>query len=395
MNFSLRFFKVLPIIAILLIFLVALPSCKNDLKLNAPYKEFPSIYAVINSQDRLHMIRVNKVFLGEGNANVMAKVADSVNYQPGELTITLNRFVGGVQVDASPLHPDLSKRRTIVFRDSVIQTESGAFSTNQRVYVSFDDLHEEGPFLPGTTTRNLKGWVVKGDYVLTVKNNRTGNIFTAKATAIDSVNGQTGYKPLTIAPIYPYAGTGQNNDEFVDYATRGGSIHFPVTNNAQIYSLYIRLHFYELFGSGRRYDFVDYTFNNKTSKDVTRRANLDHLFFDVVQKDFFSTVGISLSRKNLDQSLMRKMERVEFLIYSSSQEYLDFLEYSKPSFGLNQNKPLYSNFDSQAAIGIFTFRTRCSITKEMSTTFISEFRRNSNTCNYNFLTADESSHGCP
>ena len=71
------------------VLLSLLTSCKNDLQLNAPYKEIPSIYAVLNPQENIQMIRVNKDFLGEGDANAMAKVADSVNYKPGELTITL------------------------------------------------------------------------------------------------------------------------------------------------------------------------------------------------------------------------------------------------------------------------------------------------------------------
>ena len=62
-------------------------SCKNDLKLNAPYKEFPSIYAVLTPQDAIHIIRINKVFLGEGDANKMAQVSDSLNYPANELTV--------------------------------------------------------------------------------------------------------------------------------------------------------------------------------------------------------------------------------------------------------------------------------------------------------------------
>ena len=76
-------------ITLLILVSVLLNSCKNDLELNAPYREYPSIYAVLNPQDRIQVIRINKVFLGEGDANVMAKVADSVNYQPGELSVTL------------------------------------------------------------------------------------------------------------------------------------------------------------------------------------------------------------------------------------------------------------------------------------------------------------------
>src|SRR5690606_31684114 len=107
-------------------------SCKNELKLNAPYKEMPSIYAVLCPQEEVQVIRINKVFLGEGDANVMAKVHDSVNYPAGELEVSLTRFENGAQVAASP-----DGSMEIVFRDdSIVHTSDGAFNRNQRVYVS-------------------------------------------------------------------------------------------------------------------------------------------------------------------------------------------------------------------------------------------------------------------
>src|SRR4051812_46051902 len=106
-----------------LISLLIFSSCKNDLKLNAPYKEYPSIYAVLNPQDGIQMIRVNKVFLGEGDANKMAQVADSINYPAGELTITLERFINGNKSPATPTGDGV-----IEFHDSIVQTLPGAFN---------------------------------------------------------------------------------------------------------------------------------------------------------------------------------------------------------------------------------------------------------------------------
>src|SRR3954465_14792370 len=88
-----QFFKFL-IIGLCILFYT---GCKNDLKLNAPYEEIPSVYAVLNPDDTLHMLRINKSFLGESDANIMAKVADSINYDPGEIEVSLRRYVEGVR----------------------------------------------------------------------------------------------------------------------------------------------------------------------------------------------------------------------------------------------------------------------------------------------------------
>ena len=118
-------------------------SCKNDVKLNAPYKEYPSIYAILNPDEDVQMIRINKVFLGEGDANQMAKVADSLNYKADEITVSL-------------IHS--SNPSPVVFTESVITTDAGTFNSTQRVYVSSAKLQTSGV------------------YTLNVHNNHTGNV---------------------------------------------------------------------------------------------------------------------------------------------------------------------------------------------------------------------------
>jgi len=358
--------------------LVAINSCKNELKLNAPYKEIPSIYAVLNPNDSRQIIRINKVFLGEGDANVMAQIADSINYPAGELTVTLNRYVGGQQVDASP------GKRTITFTESEVQTNSGAFSKTQKVYITDDPLRQVDP-----SDNKLKAF---GDYVLTVKNNRTGNIFTAKATAIDSIKG--GIPPLT-APVYPYPlQPPQPLSSYVNYVGKSSVSFFP--NNAILYQLTIRVHFYDSVPGGNYYKYVDYVLGNKNVKDVeVFNSTNSGLKYSFTKDEFFNAMGVGLSRMNLsDQVSGRRTYKIEYLIHSTTQDYIDYLQYVTPSLSISQAKPLYSNFDKQAALGLFTFRSRYTISKEMATEFVSEFARNSNTCKYQFVTAAGAKPGC-
>jgi hypothetical protein len=357
-------------------------SCKNELKLNAPYKEIPSIYAVINPQEKIQMIRINKVFLGEGDANQMAQVADSINYPAGELTVTLDKYVDGARVNAAP------GKLSITFRDSVINNvKPGSFNTSQRVYVCSDDLHE------GTVgTANYK---VSGNYVLTVKNNKTGNVFIGRATAIDSVKGNQGVRPMSL-PYYPYGLPIPSLIEYVDYASNdGGTVKFS-PNNGIIYQLIIRVHFYEDFAAVRYNKYVDYSLGNKNAKDVLKFAGQDFINYSFKRTDFFTAMGVGLSKLNLNSNLVlgRKAFKIEYIVYATSQDYVDYMQYVTPSLSIAQSKPLYSNFDNQSALGIFTFRSRCSISKEMATFFVNEFAYNENTCAYQFFTSDNAKPGC-
>lgn len=343
------------------------------MKLNAPYKEIPSIYAVLCPQEKWQIIRINKVFLGEGDANQMAQVADSVNYPEGELRVTLTHSSG----------------ETITFRDSVLQTVSGAFSRTQRVYVSSEPVK------------------VAGEYTLTVKNNRTENVFTARSWALDSV------KPINVQPFsiqYSYENVMANvenpNNYYVDYngstpATNGENNKRYPTNNSKIYQFSIRAHYYDsLIGKTTKLDtlFLDYNFVNQYITDAAYEPPLRTLLtlpVSFTSKEFFAAMGIALKNKypNGDGGVYfnffgRKFYKIQYFIYSSTQDYWDYLQYASPSLSISQNKPLYSNFDNQTALGIFTFRARFSVVKAVTPSFKNEFANNANTRLYRFMRAD-------
>src|SRR6185503_4661650 len=106
-------------------------SCKNDLNILAPYKESASVYALLNPQEKRQYIRINKIFLGEGDAYVMAQVTDSVNYKQGVLTVALERYLYGNPVQTTVGNPTKTK---IILNDTVIQIKPGPFSQSQRLW---------------------------------------------------------------------------------------------------------------------------------------------------------------------------------------------------------------------------------------------------------------------
>ncbi|WP_317900142.1 hypothetical protein [Aurantibacillus circumpalustris] len=334
-------------------------GCKNDLKLNAPYKEYPSIYAVLNPNEEVQMIRVNKVFLSETDANDVAKIADSVNYQPNEITVSLNH-------STKPEVP-------IVFGESMVTTQDGAFSTSQRVYVSPKDFKLE----------------ISGTYTLTVKNNNTGNIFTATTTAIGQIS-QSQTSSLFSPPFYPYADT-IPPAYYIDYSKTNQKYNIRFTpNEGTIYKVTVRFHFYDsLYNTSRVNRFVDFP-----SLNMKKMANQD-IQFPFTGADVYSGLGLALSKLKLDKDIEgRKMYKIEYIINSTTQEYQDYLQYSLPSLSINQNKPLYSNFKDGNALGIFTFRTTFTLSKNPSTVYVNSFSSNSNTCNYKFYDSQLNLIGC-
>ncbi len=343
----------------------------------------PQVYAIITPQESMQMIRINKIFLGEGDANVMAKQPDSVNYQSGELTVWLEHYNNGSKIAAEMVNG----KTEVYFRDSLIQTEPGAFSTTQRVYVCNDRLFS---------------W---GQYKLFIKNNHTGNVFKATTNAIDSM-------PLTfLQPFaWPYLNSAQGytpqaGDPFIDYSNQVNSqgVYTKAVAGGYLHDLTIRVHYYDSVypaptsnPSGKYFHTYDYVF---FPKQLTEQENLGinkFFIFRFYSKNLFAEMATDVqAHANPAAFVGRKMFRVDFMTYAATQEYYDFLQYSAPSLSFAQEKVLYSNFEDRAALGIFTFKSRSLIAKVPANAFIDEFANNKYTCNLNFWKSDLSTGLCP
>ena len=75
---------------LLVLSLIALfTSCDNDLKIIADWKDVPAVYGILNAQDSVHYIKLNRAFLGQGDVMMMAQEFDSLHYAVDQVGIRL------------------------------------------------------------------------------------------------------------------------------------------------------------------------------------------------------------------------------------------------------------------------------------------------------------------
>ena len=60
-------------------------SCETDFNVNADWQEVTVVYGLLDQNEDKQYIRINKAFLGNADAFIMASVADSINYNPNNL----------------------------------------------------------------------------------------------------------------------------------------------------------------------------------------------------------------------------------------------------------------------------------------------------------------------
>ena len=160
----------------------ALNSCKNDLDVLAPGEESVSVYGILNPNAAVQNIRINKVYLTDGDALSAGQNGETINYGPGELKVTLQRFMAG---STTPTLTTVgSPIKEIVLTETVVTTAGGDFNVNQRIWQTADKLYSNG------------------EYKLTIKNVNTGKEFTSQTVMVDSVKTYNSM-PIIYLPFAP------------------------------------------------------------------------------------------------------------------------------------------------------------------------------------------------
>ena len=117
-------------------------SCKTDFDTIAPYKEMICVYGMLEHNSNVNYIRINRVFISEDNAYDYAQNSDSVNYAPGELTVTLEKYRDGVWKNAF----------TLTEVDTVIA--AGTFTQTQKLWRCNNQLADFSSGGSGGTENN-------------------------------------------------------------------------------------------------------------------------------------------------------------------------------------------------------------------------------------------------
>lgn len=357
-------------------------SCKNDLNILAPYKEAASVYAILNSQETVGIpgfttaatsttdvkysrqyVRINKIFLGEGNAFDMALVSDSVNYNAGVLEVSMTLFNYGVQVPTTVGNPT---KMQIILKDTVIQLNPGPFNTSQRLWYTDDSLH------------------AYGEYHLKIRNTITGKEFTSKAVMITSIIPPGIVQPLG-PPYYPVPFQPSNPSYYyldLSVTTLQRKIKFNTIPRARDYSCIMRFNYIDSTASGNIAKAVDFEFSRLSSITLDGSEPLE---FNYTSGDYFNYINAEIS-KNGDPAgfLARRAINIEFIVTAAAQDFADFIKISSPSTTIAQDKPTYSNIDG-GAFGIFSTRSTFRAPKHLANVTLDYIASKKPLCNLRFV----------
>lgn len=287
----------------------AYQACKNDIDLIDNYHEAMVCYGILNPKDTAHYIRVSKVFLGEGDATVMAQNQDSIQLRPEDMEVRITHLFNGNEVEYWILQPDSS-----------IPRDPGIFLyPNQIVYRGAFPVLTDG-----------------STYRLTVTNLHTGFQSTSETPIVKDVQ-QT-------APVNT-----QQPINFEDESTIG--ITFKTPRFGKEYLLTIRFYYDEQF----IYDttevstkYVDWIIGQTQSLTDEGGENL------MIVTNRSNLLRVLANNIAYDPLVRRVSKSISFIYTSASDDMVTYMAVQEANNNSAADLPTYTNIEN--GWGLFASR---------------------------------------
>ena len=306
---------------LLLVSILTFQSCNEDVNLIGDFKETAVVYGLLDRADSVHMIKINRAFIGPGNSIEIAAIPDSNYFE--NLIVTVEEYVNN------------NLQRTWTLGDTLIDNkdETGIFfAPEQKLY--FFETPPSSPLIDEAT------------YKLHIDVNNGEFEVTAETQIVSGVS--------SIASGQNFSFRFANNPG--DFKTTNVSVS---TGNAYQVNTTMTTNYKDWTGSSK----LDRSFNwTLGEKEVEPNTTVT---FNAVGSVFY---GLMASSCSAGSPTVDKRTFVSFdvVITAGSEELYNYILVNKPSSSLAQSKPTYTNLSAtndHDVIGIFSSRQTVRINK--------------------------------
>lgn len=302
--------------------LISLSACDNTLDILDEYDDFPVVYGLLNRNDSAHYVRIQKGFLGSGNALLMAQYPDSIYYDTAKVEIHVYERVNKIARDTMLLRANFG----------FIKNE-GLFTDEKHiVYQLYKQIRESN----GSNTYDPY-FILKNDadYTLEIKNKVSGKVTTAITTLVESIS-QLNLFPSTkvnLASEFPF------------------NVKISSAKNGKVYGLIMRLKYREInISSGNGVNkYVDYYLPNLTSINTNGGQILTFLLDGQV---IFRYLKEKIKKDPLVSRPIGLVD-ADYIFNVGSEDLHNYIQVNDPGNTVNYI-PEYTNLSNGK--GIFTSR---------------------------------------
>lgn len=337
-------------------------GCSTDLDINADYKEITVVYGLLNQRDSVHLVKINKGFLGEGNALEMALVADSNEYGGEAITLAVVDRLdeNGNFVESYDLHDTLITNR-----------EPGVFNApEQKMFYFrtpfFTELNAGRMYLDQDGSYRIR-LVVKGQDI-------TSTTPITNNFPIHPVDQDTGNVQTSRVNLMNNTGTEYGTYEF----------NWESENDNKRFVVHYRFRYDEVRGT----DTIPKSFIGLMGTRVASNSSLsEDLSATMDGQSFFSGLAGAIKTDPTWNSVNKRIFRgMDFLVSVANDDFHTYLTLTEPVSGIIEDRPDYSNLTN--AFGIWGSRyTKNIVGKRINGNTLTELVEGFYTSDLNFCSA--------
>lgn len=316
---------------ILALGLVLFASCENEIEINAPFEDVAVVYCLLDADSTRHYIKINKLYQTLGDAEEVAKDRSAQEYE----------FLTGYLVELNDDGTENMAVRYPLQQTDTIPKDTGLFyNPDQTIY------YVDGP----------------------LDESKAYKLFFTKPNG-ENVEATTELIRKTDVPLQGTGGYRVNGISFVGPNGVKSSEKFTIVGpiNAKIVEFIMKFRYQDVYQDGSRSGIKtveipvgNYTFT--TVREAENEESIIEVFFN--PEVFYKTVGDAVPQITgnevpaIDKRQPLTDTALVIELSFGDEELYTFIEVTKPSTSLLEDKPPYTNVDN--GIGIAASRTNWS-----------------------------------
>ena len=292
-----------------ILILLSISSCETDFDVNANWEDVTIVYGLIDPNEEIQLVKINKAYLGEGDAIEMASISDSTNYNPSDIRVTLYR----IKEISFNQYDTLS---SVILNDTILEKDDGLFSIDNNIIYTF--------------SKPESFYNTNSIYSLEVINLSSGHMVTSKTEIINNFSFES------LNSSFQWGLYNEEPGDSLMFRTK--TIEWTKSNNGEIYQLDVLINYIEnndtisLIWSQ---PLIEYSSGNMTTKIK------GNLFFD-----FLSS--------NLSNNTTKQFLNLDLIMTVGTDDLKTYINVNKPFSGIVQERPAFSNIGN--GIGLFSSR---------------------------------------
>lgn len=286
-------------------------SCSTEVDISGERQDLTIVYGLLCPNDNIQYIRISRAFVGEGNAYDMAKNNDSASYG-NDLEVFMQEYIDGIL------------KRTIVLDTVLLHTKSpGVFNSPDYIaYKTIEKIYSDR------------------EYKLFIRNKKTNKEITSSTKTMGDFSI---YFPLR----NPY------HEKIA--LTNAININWSSAKFGKLYEVKLRFYYTEERGGIEEQKVLEFYVGGKTSSRATANEKMEMTLSAEAFYNYLSNKLSSEADVIRHPGKIGKRDSVfDFIIGIADEQFQIYSDLSKPSSGLVQEKPDYTNIIN--GIGLFASR---------------------------------------